>query len=86
MQFGQKSWQGGVGEEEGIAEALIISNSNLIGSTLKDIRFRQRYNVTVLAIRRGQELLRDSHGKSAPPLWRFALGTRPQTKPCRYPN
>ncbi|MEL6776242.1 MAG: SLC13 family permease [Cyanobacteria bacterium J06597_16] len=63
VQFGQKSWQGSMGEEEGIAEALVISNSNLIGSTLKDMRFRQRYNVTVLAIRRGQELLRDRMGK-----------------------
>lgn len=63
VQFGQKSWQGDMGEEEGIAEALIIANSNLIGSTLKDLRFRQRYNVTVLAIRRGQEILRDRMGK-----------------------
>lgn len=63
VQFGQKSWQGGLGEEEGIAEALVIANSNLIGSTLKDLRFRQRYNVTVLAIRRGQELVRDRMGK-----------------------
>lgn len=63
VQFGQKSWQRDVSEEEGIAEALVIANSNLIGSTLKDIRFRQSYNVTVLAIRRGQELLRDRMGK-----------------------
>ena len=63
VQFGQKSWQRDVSEEEGIAEALVIANSNLIGSTLKDMRFRQRYNVTVLAIRRGQELLRDRMGK-----------------------
>ena len=63
VQFGQKSWQGTVGEQEGIAEALVIANSNLVGSTLKDLRFRQRYNVTVLAIRRGQELVRDRMGK-----------------------
>ncbi len=63
VQFGQKSWQGSFGEEEGIAEALVIANSNLVGSTLKDLRFRQRYNVTVLAIRRGQELVRDRMGK-----------------------
>lgn len=63
VQFGQKSWQRDVSEEEGIAEALVIANSNLIGSTLKDMRFRQSYNVTVLAIRRGQELLRDRMGK-----------------------
>ncbi|MEO1621259.1 MAG: SLC13 family permease, partial [Cyanobacteria bacterium J06632_3] len=63
VQFGQKSWQGGFGEQEGIAEALVIANSNLVGSTLKDLRFRQRYNVTVLAIRRGQEVVRDRMGK-----------------------
>jgi di/tricarboxylate transporter len=63
VQFGHKSWQGDMSEEEGIAEALVIANSNLVGSTLKDLRFRQRYNVTVLAIRRGQELVRDRMGK-----------------------
>ncbi|MGD1871900.1 MAG: SLC13 family permease [Mastigocoleus sp.] len=49
--------------EEGIAEILIPSESVLIGSTLKELRFRQRYNVTVLAIRRGEELTRDRLGK-----------------------
>lgn len=49
--------------EEGIAEVLILSNSNLNGSTLKDLRFRQRYNATVLAMRRGEELVRERLGK-----------------------
>ena len=49
--------------QEGVAEALILSNSRLIGTTLKDVRFRQRYNLTVLAIRRGEELIRDRLGK-----------------------
>ncbi len=49
--------------QEKTAEILILSNSRLIGSTLKDLRFRQRYNVTVLAIRRGQELVRERLGK-----------------------
>lgn len=49
--------------EEKIGEVLILSNSRLIGSTLKDLRFRQRYNATVLAIRRGQELIRERLGK-----------------------
>ena len=44
---------------EGVAEVLILSNSRLIGTTLKNIKFRQRYNLTVLAIRRGEELIRD---------------------------
>lgn len=50
-------------EDEGIAEVLILSNSRLIGATLKDLRFRQRYNLTVLAVRRGEELIRDRLGK-----------------------
>lgn len=49
--------------EEKIGEVLILSNSRLIGTTLKDLRFRQRYNATVLAIRRGQEVLRERLGK-----------------------
>jgi di/tricarboxylate transporter len=50
-------------QQEKIAEILILSNSRLIGTTLKDLRFRQRYNATVLAIRRGQELIRERLGK-----------------------
>ncbi|MGC9524073.1 MAG: SLC13 family permease [Limnospira sp.] len=49
--------------EEKIAEVLILSNSRLIGTTLKDLRFRQRYNATVLAIRRGAELVQGRLGK-----------------------
>jgi di/tricarboxylate transporter len=49
--------------EEAIAEVLVLSNSNLIGSTLKEVRFRQRYNATVLAIRRGESLIRERLGK-----------------------
>ncbi len=49
--------------EEKIAEVLILSNSRLIGTTLKDLRFRQRYNVTVLAIRRGAELVQGRLGR-----------------------
>ncbi|AFY53074.1 di-/tricarboxylate transporter [Rivularia sp. PCC 7116] len=64
IQFYDKSWEQNLSSgEESIAEVLILSNSNLIGSTLKDIRFRQRYNATVLAIRRGEELVRDRLGK-----------------------
>lgn len=46
-------------EDEGVVEILVPSNSNLVGSTLKELRFRQRYNATALAIRRGGELTRD---------------------------
>ena len=50
-------------EQDKVGEVLILSNSRLIGSTLRDLRFRQRYNATVLAIRRGQELIRDRLGR-----------------------
>ena len=50
-------------EEEKIGEVLILSNSRFIGATLKDLRFRQRRNATVLAIRRGEEVLRERLGK-----------------------
>jgi di/tricarboxylate transporter len=50
--------------EEEVAEVLILSNSRLVGATIKDLRFRQRYNATVLAIRRGEELLRERLGKT----------------------
>ncbi|NET39516.1 MAG: SLC13 family permease, partial [Cyanothece sp. SIO1E1] len=64
VQFGQKSWQAEItSDEERAAEALVLANSDLIGSTLKELRFRQRYNCTVLAIRRGQELARERLGK-----------------------
>jgi di/tricarboxylate transporter len=49
--------------EEKMAEVMILSNSRLIGTTLKDLRFRQRYNATVLAIRRGAETLKGRLGK-----------------------
>ncbi len=65
VQFSQKgsAEEQMTSQEEGVAEVLILSNSNIIGSTLKDLRFRQRYNTTVLAIRRGEELVRDRMGK-----------------------
>ncbi len=64
VQFGQESLEEELSSgEDRIAEVLILSNSTLTGSTLKDLRFRQRYNATVLAIRRGEELVRDRLGK-----------------------
>ena len=64
VKFGDESLEAEISTgQEKVAEVLILSNARLIGSTLKDIRFRQRYNVTALAIRRGQELIRDRLGK-----------------------
>lgn len=64
VQFGQEELEKNLSAgEEKIGEVLIVANSTLIGSTLKELRFRQRYNVTVLALRRGQELVRERLGK-----------------------
>jgi di/tricarboxylate transporter len=65
VKFGKKELEAELssGEDE-VAEVLILSNSRLVGSTIKDIRFRQRYNATVLAIRRGEELLRERLGQT----------------------
>ncbi|MDA0268267.1 MAG: SLC13 family permease, partial [Cyanobacteria bacterium] len=64
VQFGHQSWQSDLDSgEEGIAEVMVAANASLLGSTLKELRFRQRYNVTVLAIRRGQEVVRDRLGQ-----------------------
>ena len=50
-------------QEEGIAEVLILPNAEVVGSTLKEMRFRQRYNAMVLVIQQGQEVVRDRLGK-----------------------
>ena len=39
-------------EENRIAEALLMPQSNLIDRTLKEVNFRQRYGLTALAIYR----------------------------------
>ena len=46
-----------------MVEVLLPSGSTLAGDCLRDLRFRQRYNVTVLALRRGNEVLRERLGR-----------------------
>lgn len=43
--------------EMGMVELLLPPRSMLLGQTLKELRFRERYHVTVLSARRGSELL-----------------------------
>jgi di/tricarboxylate transporter len=47
-----------VSEEIGLAEARVESGSDLVGSTLLQLRFRQRFGVIVLAVRRGDTVRR----------------------------
>jgi len=46
-----------------MVEVLLPSGSSLAGDCLRDLRFRQRYNATVLALRRGNEVLRERLGR-----------------------
>ncbi|MFM8937167.1 MAG: SLC13 family permease [Vulcanococcus sp.] len=46
-----------------MVEVLLPSGSSLSGDCLRDLRFRQRYNVTVLALRRGNAVLRERLGR-----------------------
>jgi di/tricarboxylate transporter len=50
-------------ELDAIAEVLVPAASRLIGLSLREIRFSQRFTSTVLAIRRGEDLLRDRLGQ-----------------------
>jgi di/tricarboxylate transporter len=46
-----------------IVEVLLPSGSTLAGDCLRNLRFRQRYNCTVLALRRGNDLVRERIGR-----------------------
>jgi len=56
---------GASGEPRGLClvEALIPPESGLIGQTVMETRFAQRFNAVVLAIRRGRDLLRSRLGQ-----------------------
>ena len=47
-----------------MVEVLLPAGSTLAGDCLRDLRFRQRYNVTVLALRRGNAVLRERLGRA----------------------
>ena len=56
---------GATGEPQGLClvEAVIPPESSLIGQTVMEMRFAQRFNAVVLAIRRSRELLRSRLGQ-----------------------
>jgi len=45
-------------ERDNLVEVVVAPGSNLVGETLQTTNFRQRYDATVLAVRRGRELFR----------------------------
>jgi len=46
-----------------MVEVLLPSGSFLAGASLRELRFRQRFNATVIALRRGQDLVRERLGQ-----------------------
>jgi di/tricarboxylate transporter len=48
-----------------MVEVLLPAGSALAGDCLRDLRFRQRYNATVLALRRGNAVLRERLGQAS---------------------
>lgn len=51
------------GNVQRVVEVLLPSGTTLAGDSLRDLRFRQRFNVTVLALRRGNHILRERLGR-----------------------
>jgi di/tricarboxylate transporter len=47
------------GEGQNLVEVVVAPGSSLVGQSLTTASFRQRYNATVLALRRGGELVRE---------------------------
>ncbi len=51
-------------EGQKTVEVLLPAGSTLAGASLRELRFRQRHNATVLALRRGQQTVQERLGKA----------------------
>ncbi len=51
-------------EGQKTVEVLLPSGSTLAGASLRELRFRQRHNATVLALRRGQQTVQERLGQA----------------------
>jgi len=54
---------GDVGSPMRVVEVLLPNGSTIAGTSVRDLRFRQRYNATLLAVRRGNQVLRELLGR-----------------------
>ncbi len=52
------------GEGQKTVEVLLPAGSTLAGASLRELRFRQRHNSTVLALRRGQQTVQERLGQA----------------------
>ncbi len=62
---GEGQGEAGPAERSGLrtVEVLLPNGSTITGSSVRDLRFRQRYNATLLAVRRGNQVLRELLGR-----------------------
>ena len=51
------------GQTMRLVEVLLPAGSSIAGSSVRELRFRQRYNATLVAVRRGREVIRDLLGR-----------------------
>ncbi len=61
---GVESTQGLFDEVQKTVEVLLPAGSTLAGASLRELRFRQRHNATVLALRRGQQTVQERLGQA----------------------
>ncbi len=54
---------GKAGSSQRVVEVLLPAGSTITGTSVRDLRFRQRYNATLLAVRRGNQVLRELLGR-----------------------
>jgi di/tricarboxylate transporter len=54
---------GGGPSSQRVVEVLLPNGSTITGTSVRDLRFRQRYNATLLAVRRGNQVLRELLGR-----------------------
>ena len=55
--------EGGDDAERSLVEVVVAPRSSLVGETLAAANFRDRYDATVLALRRGPEYIRKHGGR-----------------------
>ncbi|MGB7565489.1 MAG: SLC13 family permease [Prochlorococcaceae cyanobacterium] len=54
---------GSITASQKVVEVLLPNGSTITGTSVRDLRFRQAYNATLLAVRRGNQVLRERLGR-----------------------
>ncbi|MEB3351377.1 MAG: SLC13 family permease [Cyanobacteriota bacterium] len=55
--------RGAIPSGQRVVEVLLPNGSAITGASVRDLRFRQRFNATLLAVRRGNQVLRELLGR-----------------------